>query len=419
MRKQVLALALALLLFTAGCSGSEQSTAGGFQPDFTTGLRTWVEMAAVEDGYFVVIRDVAFYVEKSTLDYTVFCADPTCQHRSGSCLARRIGTNMFAIQVYDGEIYSVDASTYIPERGWIETLQAVKIDGTGLRDVRTFFDQSKDRWPDAQSGSHFQYAFAILNDQIAFCPRSSVVCVSGIDDPLEDAKVLFTYNTPRPTMIDGSEAHWDLWVDGGCFYYCGLNHPGGEMKGAASWLLYRYNPETEENTLVWRSDEQAGTHEINGWYLKDGVFYYYVIPQPYEEVETGVFRCDLATGETVRLSDCQAGTWAEYDSQYIYLIDYDAEAITVLSLETGDEVTTLDLKAALAADGLVLEHGDGFYKDISIPGADETYLFVHCNVDAQEASDPTFVLYAAEKASFPDGVWHQVIPYHWYDFHTD
>lgn len=164
MRKQVLALALALLLFTAGCSGSEQSTAGGFQPDFTTGLRTWVEMAAVEDGYFVVIRDVAFYVEKSTLDYTVFCADPTCQHRSGSCLARRIGTNMFAIQVYDGEIYSVDASTYIPERGWIETLQAVKIDGTGLRDVRTFFDQSKDRWPDAQSGSHFQYAFAILND---------------------------------------------------------------------------------------------------------------------------------------------------------------------------------------------------------------------------------------------------------------
>ena len=395
------ALAAALALCVAGCSGGA-SPKGGFQPDFTTGLRTWVEMAAVEDGYFAVIRGVAFYVEKSTLDYTVFCADPTCRHQTGSCLARRIGGSVYATQVYDGELYFMGGEYNV------DILQAVKTDGTGLRDVRTLFDRSKDRWPDAQPGSHFQYAYAILDGQIVFCPRSSVVCVSGIDEPIEDARVLFTYNTPRPTMIDGSEAHWDLWVD----------YPGGEMKGSASWLLYRYDPKTEENALIWRSDEMAGTHAINGWYLKDGVFYYYVVPQPYEEVETGLFRCDLDTGETVRLSDCQSGDWAEYDSQYIYLIDYDAEAITVLSLETGAEVTVLDLEAALRADGLDLEHGDGFYKDVSIPGADETYLFVHCNVE-DPGTGATYALYAVEKERFPEGVWHQVILYNWYDFHTD
>ena len=421
MRKRIAALtalAAALALFTAGCSGGQEPK-GGFQPDFTTGLRTWVEMAVVEDGYFAVLmNDLAFYVDKSTLDYTVFCADPTCQHRFGNCLARRIGAAVYAIQVYDGELYFVNWDSETGS-GWDDILQAVKTDGTGLRDVRTFFDQSKDRWPDEQPGSHFQYPYAILNGQIVFCPRSSVVCVSGIDEPIEDARVLFTYNTHRPTMIDGSEAHWDVWVDEGCFYYCGLNYPGGEMKGAASWLLYRYDPKTEENTLIWRSDEMAGTHELNGWYLKDGVFYYYVVPQPYEEVETGLFKCDLSTGETVRLSDCQKGTWAEYDSQYIYLIDYDAGAITVLSLETGAEVTVLDLTAALAADGLDLQHGDGFYPDVSIPGADETYLFVKCNVEDSETGESRCALYAVEKERFPEGVWHQVILYNWHDFNTD
>lgn len=414
MRKRILALAVALALCTAGCSGG-QRVEGGFQPDFTTGLGARVEMAAAEDGYFAAIdHEVAFYVEKSTLDYTVFCADPTCQHRSGSCLAKRIGGAVYATQVYDGELYFMGGEYNV------DILQAVKTDGTGLRDVRTLFDRSKDRWPDAQPGSHFQYAYAILDGQIVFCPRSSVVCVSGIDEPIEDATVLFSYNSAHPRTIDGFEAHWDVWVDGGCFYYCGLNYPGGEMKGSASWLLYRYDPKTEENALVWRSDEMAGTHAINGWYLKDGVFYYYVVPQPYEEVETGLFRCDLDTGETVRLSDCQKGTWAEYDSQYIYLIDYDAEAITVLSLETGAEVTVLDLEAALRADGLDLQHGDGFYEDFSIPGADETYLFVYCDsVEDSETGHTFHPLYAVEKERFPEGVWHQVILYNWHDFNTD
>ncbi|MDE6588798.1 MAG: hypothetical protein K2K53_00335, partial [Oscillospiraceae bacterium] len=216
---------------------------------------------------------------------------------------------------------------------------------------------------------------------------------------------LFTYDE-RDTCINAHIAHWDIWVDGGYFYYCGLNYPDGVKTGRAAQLLYRYDPVTEENTLVWRCDEHSNAYWIDGWYLRNGIFYYYINERQYEDAEPGVYRCDLATGKTTKITGCVAGDEADFDSEYIYLMDYHTNIITVLSLETGEEIAALDFGAGVEASGFALDHYDGWFPRYGIVGADDKWLFVMCE------TKENYALYAIEKDHFSDNAWRMVAEPH-------
>ena len=175
---------------------------------------------------------------------------------------------------------------------------------------------------------------------------------------------------------------------------------------------------TEENTLVWRSDEQVGDDLVSGWYLRDGVFYYYVNEEPYTNTEPGIYRCDLANMETVKLSDfARTNSAAEFDSQYAYIMEYDSpeyaylgctsNTITVLSLETGEEIARLDLDAGVEAFGLtVFKEQTTSFRIYGIVGADETWLFVQCHIQKGQQGS---ALFAIEKERFSENAWQLLI----------
>lgn len=419
MKKIITGILAGLMLLLSGCGAEKNGLTSGFQPDFTVSYYNDSSMVATEDGYFVDIFDTVYYIDAETMEAAVFCADPACGHGDGSgCLALRVGERALgAIQYYNGEIYfkDFDYNDYI-----IDTLHSVKTDATDLRDIQQLFNQKTDRWPENSGGSNFKYSFAILGDYIMFCPRSFIVKVGKLGEPVEDAKELFTYDSVE-TWINGREAHWDIWVDGGYFYYCGLNYPDGSKTGRAAQLLYRYDPVTEENTLAWRCDEHSAAYWTNGWYLRDGIFYYYINERQYEDAEPGLYRCALKTMETVKLSDCAFfNSEAEFDSQYAYIMEHDSSqaidpvpagctynAITVLSLETGEEIARLDLDAGVEASGFTIfkEHTTSF-RSYGIVGADETWLFVQCGIQEGQGGR---ALYAIEKERFAENAWQLIV----------
>lgn len=411
--KKIICGALAgLMLLLSGCGSEKNKLPSGFQPDFTVSSYIYGSMAATEDGYFANMGWHGYYIDGETLEVTIFCADPACNHAINEdntwnldCMAQRLSCALGAIQYYDGELYFKRGDYSNPDRGYlILTLQAIRSDASGLRDVQQLYNGKLDRWPEIAS-SNFGYSFAILRDYIMFCPRPFVVKVGKLGEPIEDAKELFTYDTAS-TYFNGSEAHWDIWVDGGYFYYCGLNYSDGVKTGRPTQLLYRYDPVTEENTLVWRCDEHSNAYWADGWYLRDGIFYYYISERQYEDVEAGVYRCNLATMETTKITGCAAGDEADFDSEYIYLMDYDANIITVLSLETGEEIAALDFGAGVEASGftpydyLIIEA----FPEYGVVGADDKWLFVMCRT--QEGYK---ALYAIGKDHFADNEWKLII----------
>lgn len=415
MKKIFAGILAGLTLLLSGCGAEKNELTSDFQPDFTANFYHYGSMIATEEGYFAKMGTQVYYIDAETMKSTIFCADPTCDHHKidedGSsnrdCLATYVGLAMGAIQYYNGEIYFKDVDQSNPDLGnnLIVTLQSVKTDATDLRDIQQLYNQKADRWPEVYGGSNFEYSFAILGDYIMFCPRSSVVKVGKLGEGVEEAKELFTYDTAGP-RINGSEAHWTIWVDGGYFYYCGLNYPDGVITGRAAELLYRYDPVTEENTLVWRCDEHSDAYWTDGWYLRDGIFYYYISERQYEDVEAGLYRCDLETLETVKLSDCASfgcNSAAEFDSGYAYIMEYVSNTITVLSLETGEVTAVLDLNAAVEADGMTIlpDYGTSF-KSFGILGADEKWLFAQCE------TNECYALYAIEKDRFADNAWMMI-----------
>lgn len=408
MKRMIAGVLAGLMLLLSGCGAEKNELTSEFQPDFTVSFYNNGSMVATENGYFADVRDNLFYIDKETMESIYFCTDPTCGHTykdNHDCLSMRVGTAMGAIQYYNGEIYFKGHNDRNEAANLIRVLQSVKTDATGLRDIQQLFNQKTDRWPEVYGGNNFEYSFAILGDDIMFCSRSSIVKVGKLGEGVEDAKELFTYNTAGP-LINGSEAHWTIWVDGGYFYYCGLNYPNGVMTGRAAELLYRYDPVTEKNTLVWRCDEHSDAYWTDGWYLRDGIFYYYIAKRQYEDVEAGIWKCDLATMETSKISDCAAGNKAEFDSEYIYLMDYYTNVITVLSLKTGEEIAALDFGAAVETDGFTLyKYGGGGFPQYGVVGADDTWLFVECETYENNA------LYAIKKDCFADNLWKMLAEY--------
>lgn len=428
-KKTALTLTLALLLLLTACgSGRGNPEATSFQPDFTEAEYSSDSMVAAADGYYVRLGTHVLYVDKETLANTVFCADPACDHKykqnsrdrrmDSICLAQWMGN--FGLQYYNGEIlfkqwniewevnrlYSVGNPT--PDE-----LYGVKTDGTGLHILQDLWTIESDPWPDQDVGSNFDYPFAILGDTVMFSPRSHMICVGKLGGDIEDATVLFSYDTGNPTISDGMavniSAHWMIWVDGGYFYYCGVNFPDAVRQGFPSFLVYRYDPATEINELVWRADEMTDTYTLNGFYIKDGMFYYHITEHDLEHNETGVWRCDLATGETVKLSGAGGADYAEFDSDYIYLLGYYAKTITVLDRETGQTVAELDLAEAFETDGREMENWDGdLWPNYEWLGADDKWLFVECDMkNYNEPDNSVEVLYAIAKDELAENSWRE------------
>lgn len=398
-----------LMLLLSGCGADKNELTSEFQPDFTVSSYLYGSMVAAEDGYFADLGWHAYYIDGETLEATIFCADPTCDHASNedgswnqNCMAQMAASSYDALQYYNGEICFKGFDFNNPDEGYhIDTLKAIKTDATGMRDIQQLYNGKLDPWLGYSVSVCPRYSFAILGDYVMFCSRSFVVRAGKLGDALEDTRELFTYDEAQP-LINGREAYWNIWVDGGYFYYCGLNYPDGVKTGRAAQLLYRYDPVTEENTLVWRCDEHSNAYWTDGWYLRDGIFYYYISERQYEDVEPGVYRCDLATMKTTKITGCAAGNEADFDSEYIYLMDYDANIITVLSLETGEEIAELDIGAAVEASGFTLNDYNGSFPHYGVVGADDKWLFVKCETAENDA------LYAIGKDDFADNTWKLV-----------
>ena len=419
-RLTFLSLILALALLLTSCGEAAHGTS--FQPDFTHAEYTSNAMLAAEGGYYMTFNSHTFYLEGETLESTIFCADPACEHKFGSnggniCLSRII--SHMGLQCYNGEIIfkelRLDWDSPDPEPF---VLYGVKTDGTGLRIIQDLWNIETDPWPDTQIGSNYEYPFAIIDDTIMFCPRSHMVCVGKLGGKIEDAKVLFSYNSGNPN-INAASAHWMIWADGGYFYYCGVNYPDAVVTGRPSFLVYRYDPRTEENTLVWRADEMTDTYTLDGFYIKDGIFNYHIAEHEIEHNESGVWSCDLSTGETVKLSEGTGAQYGEFDTDFIYLLHYDTLTIDVLNRSTGDDVAELDLGAAAEAQGYeVTPWSGGVWPSFEWLGADERWLFISCGIgNYREPGNYADILWAIAKDEFGDNNFRKTIIYDMEDYY--
>lgn len=417
--------ALILLMSITSCAKKREALETSFQPDFTVAENALTgSMAAVEGGYIVALDTHAFYIDGETLSSTFFCPNPSCGHRrSGEekydCLAEAAGRAIGALQYYDGELCFKSGNIewekeklYSKGHPTPYELYGVKLDGTGLHILQDLWTIEGDPWPDEDTGSNYSYPFAILGDDIMFCPRSHMVCVGKLGGKVEDAKVLFSYDAGNP-KIDGASAHWALWVDSGCFYYCGVNYPNAVREGRPSFLVYRYDPETENNTLVWRADEMTDTYSLNGFYIKDNVFYYHVAEHELENNETGVWKCDLETGKTVKLAEGNGAEYAEFDSDHIYMMHYDTFLMDVLDREAGDKIATLDFGGAVETGGRTVgSRGGPPWADIEYMGSDDKWLFVACHIrNYYGTGDFTAVLYAIAKDELAENNWREVVAF--------
>lgn len=330
MRKRVWGAAVLLTLCLAACGKGEDTTKEVAQMPGFAKVAGSAGPESADGGVYVF----SWNPESAFLYYWNFkddisvplCNKANCMHADETCNAWFHDPDVATLQRYGNKLY-----LWCGFRSF--SLYSENLDGTGREKVCTF--SSDDKIPQWISSAVFAGKYCYLN--VSF----------GQDRAGSDVKGLYQVDskTGKAKLIrmNNEEPGWkeyrmeDVVYDNGMVYYMIQQYRTGEARS----LLYRYNEESGEDTLLY------DVNDIIYEFVADNKLYY---TKEYEEnAKETLFVVDLETGQERELSVPHVGGLT-YDGKWMY--------ITKEKEDNGMICTVCDL------DGNVIAQiEDGFEQD--------------------------------------------------------
>lgn len=332
-----------------------------------------IYMTAIPSGYIFHLASLLYYAEAESMQSTILCALPQCDHDDEDCNAY---LNMFgSCVVYAGRLYYIDGLHDVLDDDEFG-LYAMSYSG----DQRTMVTKL-DGW--SAEARNSDVPFALSEDHLIYSPDGHNVYYMSLQTG--ECKQIYVYGGPSDMytvyMLDGEivsdvtpvSSIWSVWIDNDTAYFIGTV-PQDEY--TFHQQLYAYSFGDDEAQLIWEvpQSEVVGTWStadvyVNGWYIDQDVLYYFLS-------ENGVWKCDLRTGDTTALFFVETSVSgnARFDEEYVYIgtsneiliYDYDGNQIGTIAAQS-----MLDL----------LRQEYPVYEDdltVGVIGTDDEYVFLWC-----------------------------------------
>ncbi len=257
-------------------------------------------MCETEAGiYFMGPHYRAYYLDKAAKRVTILCNKPECDHQDETCGA---DLGAYAMWFYENRLYFTSADYVYENGGYVDhgkRVYSVGPDGTGRR-----VEQALEFVP---NGDKANAADPILHRGVVYFSYDGDLYALPLGRDIEDAEKLWSQELPEVAtdghgipVLGARTLSYDLWADGDTLYFMtALEQSDGTYRDT----LFACDLNTGEISEVWRtpSPAEAGTWDTAGvsptqWYILDGVLYFYLSGN-------GLWRTDLAGGETVKLAD--------------------------------------------------------------------------------------------------------------------
>ncbi len=362
-------LAALLTLSLAGCGKdggldipAGQTVSEDFQRNTHQSVSPVIDtMCETEAGiYFMGPHSRAYYLDKAAKRAVILCGKPECDHQDDTCGA---DLGAYAMWFYENRLYFTNAD-YVHEDGVMENggyvnygerVYSVGPDGTGRR-----VEQDLEFVP---SGDKVNAASPILHRGVVYFSYNGDLYALPLGGDIEDAEKLWSQELPEVEtdghgipVVGARSLSYDLWADGDTLYFMtALEQSDGTWRDT----LFACDLNTREISEVWRTPDaaEAGTWDTAGaaptqWYILDGVLYFYLSGN-------GLWRTDLASGETVKLADTSQiaphGT-AVFSDDFLCVLNDVPESHELFSYSDftdhagGDTLTVYGLDGTLKAE---------------------------------------------------------------------
>lgn len=324
MYKKVCLMLCILLLITiiGGCGKSNEVevSMGEFQKNMHGGdFAGSIRMCSSDKAYHIVVENTLYYVDKASMKAIISCAKPECTHMGDDFKSGCNASLGLYFCYYSKKLYYFD----LDYKTGLFSLNSADLDGTNRKAIQALVTTKTGSTRLSKIPFAIHKGKSIFQSAEGDFPRGANVYVGTLGTDAKKSKQLLEYETFYATKgatysTDPIEV-WDMWADGDYFYYVGETK---KEDNSFKQVVYRYDPQSEENRIIWETPEPEETGEwsdsgvrTNGWYITGGVFYYFLSGN-------GVWKCDLDTGineQVVAVTDeMQRGT-AAFDDEYIYI----------------------------------------------------------------------------------------------------
>ncbi len=263
------------------------------QNDQRSGIPRFLE---ADGGYYFSLGTL-YYLDRETMQVTVVCAKPDCDHTDDAVCNARLDVKHL-LTLTDRIYY--DTSPRHPKQVW-----SVRQDATERQLVQELKSSEN---ASAQSNSdipiyHRGYLYYVSDDILYRVKlggeRDSAEAIWGP----ENAGA--TQSQGNILIYDPNAIHYTLWAEGETLYFM-ANVQGAD--GTYKDTLFRCDLTTLDVQRIWETPgaDQVGEWETTGvyvsqWYIKEGTLYFYLSGGD-------LWRTDLSTGRTEKLADTHEKT---------------------------------------------------------------------------------------------------------------
>jgi hypothetical protein len=337
-----------------------------------------MHMTAISSGYIMHLATRLYYTESDSMESTILCALPQCDHDDEDCNAY---LSLYGPCVaYAGKLYYIDG-LYGDSNDENFGLYAMSYAG----DQRTMVAKLDGWTADARNA---EVPFALSGDDLIYSPDGQNVYYLSLETGV--CEQVYAYDGPAELYtiyeVDGKTVWdqeplstiWTMWMDSGTAYFMGTV-PQDEYTYRQQ--LYAYTPGDDAAKLVWEvpETEMTGTWEtagvyVNGWYLDAGVLSYFLSGN-------GVWQYDFATGTTTCLFQLDADVTgqAAFDGEFVYIstgndlliYDYEGDLTGTVSSQS---IRELLMEYTLSADAMTVQ----------LLGTDDNRIFLFCEATGVE-----------------------------------
>lgn len=128
-------LCMLIVFSLVGCSGREQEkySESYEQTQDSQNFSATREVTATKNGFYVILEDFIWFVDKKSEKTIPLCGKPNCTHMEHSCNA--YFSVPLSIQAYDGSIYVVARGT----KSGTESLYRISEDGSKREELKTLY----------------------------------------------------------------------------------------------------------------------------------------------------------------------------------------------------------------------------------------------------------------------------------------
>ncbi len=307
MTKRLLAALLAALLTLslAACNKDNGNNNGKVDipttqtgtDDFQKNLHQSEKLSFVETdtGYYFSSESL-YYIEKETMNTTIVCAKPDCDHTDDNVCNARI-TAYYLLNVGN----KVNYVTMNYNNGVRKKLvQSVNLDATDRQIVQElkFKEISSSSSSYDQAIYHRGYIYYISDDilyRVVLGGEKDDAEIVWNPERTEDTEILNGY-----PVFTGNSMEYTLWADGDLIYFM-VNVQDAD--GLTRYSLFAFDLTDKSVRQVWvtPSKDEVGEWETTGvkvsqWYVMGGYIYFYLSGGDF-------WRGDLSTGKNEKLAD--------------------------------------------------------------------------------------------------------------------